>query len=705
MTVSGGFGSEYKEIEKGVVIAHQYRGVKLGVDASAWIHRFMYRHTAEYLVDGEVWQIATMYQREVMRSRKCGVDIFSVFDGCSSRNKAEEDARRTAARRQAMEQFESTGHKEWLQKALGITWALKRAIIDKLCEVSAGYIVAPYEADPQLAFLSRIGDIHGVVGSDGDFLCMGVDRLIKNYSAHKGTATEVSLQRITNRCTGPLMQLAHKHGAAPTFQAFSNLVGNDYIQHGALGKGKGGKAAIKLISERGVGAELLVDFTEGVHAQYERGMAAYNHSLVYNPETRALQTLSSVPFGDIADHLWTVLGDYNWPSDELEAHVRGIRAPDGTNASLPGMHANIHLLTPETYLTPSMVEGAILPDNPDIGAIRRWFATRGQPYPKKKEWARRSDDALKADALAVVRRLEVKEVRQVQDGQRVYVRDPDGKELHNHQDAIEVLLDPNKDLSIGLPKDRAPITDMAEINDQFPFFASHIMDDHFEDKALAAGSWKARIGGFRRVCNRSTFKSTKFWPPIADHPNDAYISMIVPPSMLDADKNPYEAWAALNVIASIDSSGPGVVFGVKRAGCSDTRCKAARGGICIHVGAMFWRFICIERPEGHKYESSSTTRLCAWSRQREGPSYNFLEELHKIPFTQDDPDKLEKTERSSRSATTLRRYNPVPDDISISDRMDPRRVAAREKLYTILRGAYGEPCLAELQWCTINHAQ
>ena len=144
MTVSGGFGSEYKEIEKGVVIAHQYRGVKLSVDASAWIHRFMYRHTAAYLVDGEVWQIATMYQREVMRSRKCGVDIFSVFDGCSSRNKAEEDARRTAARRQAMEQFESTGHKEWLQKALGITWALKRAIIDKLCEVSAGYIVAPY---------------------------------------------------------------------------------------------------------------------------------------------------------------------------------------------------------------------------------------------------------------------------------------------------------------------------------------------------------------------------------------------------------------------------------------------------------------------------------------------------------------------------------------------------------------------------------
>ena len=143
---------------------------------------------------------------------------------------------------------------------------------------------------------------------------------------------------------------------------------------------------------------------------------------------------------------------------------------------------------------------------------------------------------------------------------------------------------------------------------------------------------------------------------------------------MDADKHPYEAWAALNVVASVDQNGPGVVFGVRRAGCSDTRCKAARGGICIHVGAMFWRFICIERPEGHKYESSSTTRLCAWSRHREGPTYNFLEELIKIPFTQDDPDRLETANRACRSTESLRRYDPVPTGNDISNRMDPRRV-------------------------------
>ena len=72
------------------------------------------------------------------------------------------------------------------------------------------------------------------------------------------------------------------------------------------------------------------------------------------------------------------------------------------------------------------------------------------------------------------------------------------------------------------------------------------MDDHFEEKAIAAGSWKARIGGFRRVCNRNSFKSIKYWPPVPPQ-CDAYISMIVPPSMLDEDKTLYEAYAKLSV--------------------------------------------------------------------------------------------------------------------------------------------------------------
>ena len=113
------------------MIAHQYRGLVLGVDMSAWIHRFLYRHSAAYLVDGEVWQTATLVQREVLRCRKSGITVIGVFDGSASRNKTEEDARRAVTRAHAMEQFQAAGHKKWLHKALWITWDLKRAVIHR----------------------------------------------------------------------------------------------------------------------------------------------------------------------------------------------------------------------------------------------------------------------------------------------------------------------------------------------------------------------------------------------------------------------------------------------------------------------------------------------------------------------------------------------------------------------------------------------
>ena len=70
----------------------------------------------------------------------------------------------------------------------------------------------------------------------------------------------------------------------PVFQAFSNLVRNDFLHGGALGKGKGGKAAIKLMEERGVDPDALLDgwCSPELRQQYEYSMAAYNYDFSVN---------------------------------------------------------------------------------------------------------------------------------------------------------------------------------------------------------------------------------------------------------------------------------------------------------------------------------------------------------------------------------------------------------------------------------------
>ncbi len=44
---------------------------------------------------------------------------------------------------------------------------------DKTDQIGRQYIVAPYEADPQLAYLERVGIVDGIITEDSDLLVFG----------------------------------------------------------------------------------------------------------------------------------------------------------------------------------------------------------------------------------------------------------------------------------------------------------------------------------------------------------------------------------------------------------------------------------------------------------------------------------------------------------------------------------------------------
>lgn len=65
-----------------------------------------------------------------------------------------------------------------LKKGLGVTHAMEKSCIAALRKLKVEVIVAPYEADPQLAYLCHIGYCKGVLSEDSDILM---------YSAACGT--------------------------------------------------------------------------------------------------------------------------------------------------------------------------------------------------------------------------------------------------------------------------------------------------------------------------------------------------------------------------------------------------------------------------------------------------------------------------------------------------------------------------------------
>ena len=60
-----------------------------------------------------------------------------------------------------------------LPKAVFVTAKFKRAVVIALKRVSVRVIIAPYEADGQLARLFNLGDIEAVASGDGDLLVLG----------------------------------------------------------------------------------------------------------------------------------------------------------------------------------------------------------------------------------------------------------------------------------------------------------------------------------------------------------------------------------------------------------------------------------------------------------------------------------------------------------------------------------------------------
>lgn len=127
-----------------------------------------------------------------------GVTPFLVFDGDYLPSKAatekERAKRREESRKAGLELLKagktSTAYQE-LQKAVDVTPEMARMLIEELKTAGVQYIVAPYEADPQMVYLERIGVIDGILSEDSDLLVFGAKCLLTKLDQY-GNCIEIN---------------------------------------------------------------------------------------------------------------------------------------------------------------------------------------------------------------------------------------------------------------------------------------------------------------------------------------------------------------------------------------------------------------------------------------------------------------------------------------------------------------------------------
>ncbi|KAI4158258.1 MAG: hypothetical protein LQ342_007633 [Letrouitia transgressa] len=132
-----------------------------------------------------------------------GVIPYMVFDGDNLPSKAATEAgrekRREESKKLGLELYRlgkpSQAHLE-LQKAVDVTPEMARQLIDELKKLGVQYVVAPYEADAQLAYLEKKDIIQGIISEDSDLLVFGAKRLLTKLDQY-GDCVEISRSDFT----------------------------------------------------------------------------------------------------------------------------------------------------------------------------------------------------------------------------------------------------------------------------------------------------------------------------------------------------------------------------------------------------------------------------------------------------------------------------------------------------------------------------
>ena len=198
-----------------VVHVAEYCGMTVGVDASDWLHKSAYGRDRNRWRGGSAGSSCLAYCLPRVRLLlDHGAVPYVVFDGASLPQKRATQA----ARRRGQ-------HADPANGARRVTHEMAAELAAALAAEGVRFVVAPYEADAQLAYLSRTGAVDVVVSEDGDCLPYGCRKVMFKLDPKKGTGHEIALRNL-DACADPL---DFDGWSADNFLDLCILAGCDYL--------------------------------------------------------------------------------------------------------------------------------------------------------------------------------------------------------------------------------------------------------------------------------------------------------------------------------------------------------------------------------------------------------------------------------------------------------------------------------------------
>ncbi|KAM0794474.1 PIN domain-like protein [Usnea florida] len=223
----------------------KFAGQTIGVDAYGWLHRGTVACALDLALGKPTTKHLDFSMHRVRMLIHFGVIPYIVFDGDYLPSKAATEMERAKRREESKKiglelhrlNKPSQAHVE-LQKAVDVTPEMAVQLIEELKKAGVQYVVAPYEADAQLAYLERQGIIEGMLSEDSDLLVFGAKRLLTKLDQY-GDCIEINRADFT-----ACQEISLVGWSDAEFRRMAILSGCDYL---ANIKRMGLKSAYRLV--------------------------------------------------------------------------------------------------------------------------------------------------------------------------------------------------------------------------------------------------------------------------------------------------------------------------------------------------------------------------------------------------------------------------------------------------------------------------
>ncbi|TPX38893.1 hypothetical protein SeMB42_g06558 [Synchytrium endobioticum] len=178
------------------------KGLTVAVDSYVWLHRAAFGCAQDLALGNPTTRYVGFVVRKMEQLRDHGIHPIMVFDGGPLPMKAGTEAERRRRREETrarglalLKEGKAQQALECFQTSVDVTPQMAWKVIQELKRLHVEYIVAPYEADAQLAYLSRTNRVSAVITEDSDLVVFGCNRVIFKLDA-TGSGIQIRQSRL-----------------------------------------------------------------------------------------------------------------------------------------------------------------------------------------------------------------------------------------------------------------------------------------------------------------------------------------------------------------------------------------------------------------------------------------------------------------------------------------------------------------------------